>query len=372
MHAGAGIHRGDEHEVRRVGDGRLRTRDRHDSVLDRLAQHFQHLLAELRQLVQKEHTPMREADLARPGLSATADEPRVTDRMVRRAKRSLRDERRLGWENAGDAIDFRHVERLLRRHRRQDRGQGARQQRFARTGRPDHEHVVATARGDFKRALHVLLSAHLAEVRAVPDRRCCRAVAIARVFRDGLGAAEMRHELRERPHRDDAHALNQTCLARIRLRHVHRGDAPFFRQGDHGQHAVRVADGAIERQLSEEDSAIGVDDRLLGRNDHADCDRQVIRRAFFPQIRRRQVDSDALVGEEEAGIPDRRASALLRLLHSRVRQANDVECRQALRDVDLDFDELAGETVHGTGEDFGWRHPRPLMTKSKQPFAEVP
>jgi len=73
MHARAGVHRADEHEVRRVGHRRLRAGDRHHTILDRLSEHLEHLLAELRKLVQEQHAAMRQADLARTRPAAPAD-----------------------------------------------------------------------------------------------------------------------------------------------------------------------------------------------------------------------------------------------------------------------------------------------------------
>jgi len=49
--AGAGVHGRHEHEVRRIGQGLGRAGDRHPAVFQGLAQHLQHVLLELRQLV---------------------------------------------------------------------------------------------------------------------------------------------------------------------------------------------------------------------------------------------------------------------------------------------------------------------------------
>ena len=57
--------------------------------LERLAQHFEHVPAELEHLVEEQHAVMGEADLARPRLRSAADQRGVRDRVVRRAKRPL-------------------------------------------------------------------------------------------------------------------------------------------------------------------------------------------------------------------------------------------------------------------------------------------
>ncbi len=62
------------------------------AFFQRLAQHFQHVPAELRHLVEEEHAVMGEADLARARLRAAADECDVRDGVVRGAERPMRDE----------------------------------------------------------------------------------------------------------------------------------------------------------------------------------------------------------------------------------------------------------------------------------------
>ena len=61
----AGVHGGNQHKTAGVGGGAVYPADRNTPVLDWLAQHLQHLLGELGQLVQKEHAAMSKADLTR-------------------------------------------------------------------------------------------------------------------------------------------------------------------------------------------------------------------------------------------------------------------------------------------------------------------
>ena len=97
-----------------------RPRDPHAALLERLAQHLEHVPAELRHFVEKQHAVMREADLARPRLLAAADERDVRDRVMRRAERPLGDQAVPGGEQAGDRVDGRDLERLVEDERRQD------------------------------------------------------------------------------------------------------------------------------------------------------------------------------------------------------------------------------------------------------------
>ena len=88
--------------------------------LERLPKHFEHVPAELRHLVEKQHAVMREADLAGPRVLPAADERHVRDRVVRRAKRTLRDEAVSGRQQSGDRVNRRDLERLVEDQRRQD------------------------------------------------------------------------------------------------------------------------------------------------------------------------------------------------------------------------------------------------------------
>ena len=70
---------------------------------------------------------MREARLARPRPRPAADDRRRRGRVVRRPERRFGDQRPPGTNEPGDGMDPRHLERLVRRERRQDRrGAGGR------------------------------------------------------------------------------------------------------------------------------------------------------------------------------------------------------------------------------------------------------
>ena len=59
---------------------------------------------------------MSQADLPRSRPAAAADEAGVAYRVVGRAKRPLCDQGRVRGQEAADAVDLRHLQRLLRRH----------------------------------------------------------------------------------------------------------------------------------------------------------------------------------------------------------------------------------------------------------------
>ena len=75
--AGAGIHGRHQHDVGRVSHRYLGPGDGHLPGLQRLAQHFQHILAKLGQFVQEQHAVVGQAHLTRFGYGPAADQARV-------------------------------------------------------------------------------------------------------------------------------------------------------------------------------------------------------------------------------------------------------------------------------------------------------
>jgi hypothetical protein len=85
---------------------------------------------------------MRQTDLAGTRPASAADEARVAGSVVRCAKGAAGNEWPIGAEHPADALEPGDFERLVEREWRQNRGDGARQQGFARTRRADHQHVM--------------------------------------------------------------------------------------------------------------------------------------------------------------------------------------------------------------------------------------
>ena len=83
------------------------------AIFERLAKRLQHVRMELGDLIEKEHSAMREGDLAGVRGIAAADETRHGDRVVRRAKRSRGDQAGARGEKPGDAPDGRDFESLV-------------------------------------------------------------------------------------------------------------------------------------------------------------------------------------------------------------------------------------------------------------------
>ena len=162
--ARARIHRGDQHEPRGKGAGARGTRNRDGAVLHRLAQDLQRPSRELRQLVQEQHSVMREADLTRPGLRSAAGQGGVRHRVMRRAKRPHRHEPRARRQQTHHRVDRRHLQRLVSRQHRQQSRESSREHRLARAGRAYEEQVVAAGRSELERTAAHRLAVHVRQI----------------------------------------------------------------------------------------------------------------------------------------------------------------------------------------------------------------
>src|SRR5918996_4214738 len=89
----AGIHRRDQHELRRKSHASRRARNGHLPVLEWLAHYFQRRSFELRQLIEKEDPVVRDADFAGIGKRTAAKQADVANSVMRIAEGSRRDER---------------------------------------------------------------------------------------------------------------------------------------------------------------------------------------------------------------------------------------------------------------------------------------
>ena len=72
-----GIHGGDQHERGRIGQTAGGPADGHLTIFEGLAQHFEDVLLELGQLVEKEHAVVGQTDLTGAGMGAAADQAGV-------------------------------------------------------------------------------------------------------------------------------------------------------------------------------------------------------------------------------------------------------------------------------------------------------
>jgi len=198
---------------------------------------------------------LRERDLARARKSSAAAERDLGDRMMRRAKRPYACDPSLLAQKTRNTLDLRYLERLARSHRRENRGQAAREHRLPAAGRPDEEHVVAARSRDLECPLRTVLPANVGEIGA--DRG------------DGIVRPDVAHEpkLRAVTLRDgdrivknvdrvDVEALDEGGFGCVPPRHDDGLEARTARGDRHREHAARVSHGTIERQLSEHDESL--------------------------------------------------------------------------------------------------------------------
>ena len=87
------------------------------------------------------------------------------------------------------------------------------------------------------------------------------------------------------------------------------------------------------------------------RGHQAERDRQVVMAAFLGQVGGREIDGDAAGRQRQAGGDQRRAHPLLGFRHRLVGQADDVEGRQAGRDLHLHVDGAGLDALERHGGD---------------------
>ena len=131
----AEVHRPDKHKAGGKDDpaGDAGHGDR--AVLERLSERFDRGPDELSQLVEEQHTAMREAHLARPGPDSASDDGRGGRGVVRGAEGWLVHDPAPRSQEPGYGVDPRHLERFLPAQRREDAGQPPREHRLARARR---------------------------------------------------------------------------------------------------------------------------------------------------------------------------------------------------------------------------------------------
>jgi hypothetical protein len=236
---------------------------------------------------------------------------------------------------------------LARVQRRQKSRKSGGQHRFARAGRPDHQHVVAAGRRDLERALGGLLALHVFHVgndaALFGDPRRWRI--------QHLRALHMIDQRDQRRGRDDLHTARPR-----RLRTAGCGaDEPaalFARRDGGGQHARDGNQLRVEREFAQRDVA-----RHLARRQHAhdseqaERDGKIVMAAFLRQIRGRQVHHHLLERQREAYGGKCGTHALAAFGDGLVREAHDVEVpvgRVAQMDLDIHlacFDALECDRV---------------------------
>src|SRR2546421_8223073 len=162
--ARAGIHCRDQHEFARESQTSGCARDRHFSVFQWLAHHFERGAFEFRQLIEKKNAVVGKAYFARSGECAAAKKSNVADGVMRRTKRTRRNKRFFAVQKSGNAVDLCRLDGFIERNRRNDCRNSFRQHRLSGTRRPNHENIVTAGDRDLDCALHMRLSFHVGKI----------------------------------------------------------------------------------------------------------------------------------------------------------------------------------------------------------------
>ena len=131
-----------------------------------------------------------------------------------------------------------------------------------------------------------------------------------------------------------------------------------------GQHAADAAEPPVEPKLTAR-RVLGQPRarNLVRRGEQRERDRQIEAGAFLLQLRRRQVDGDAIVGKLQLCRENPAPDALLRFLARPVGQPDDRQRRRAALNVRLHLDAPRLEADEGKG-DRAREHPARLRRQS--------
>ncbi len=383
--ARARVHRRDQQEPGRKPRRAADPGDRHEPVLERLAQRLEHVPTELRQLVEEENPVIGAGDLAGRHPGSAADHRRVGQRVMGRPDRrppAQREDRPF----AGHRRDDRRREGFGVVERRQQAADGPRDQRLPGPGRPDEDQSVTAGEGDLERPSCLELTTDVGKVR----RRLRRRIRLdghnrlARVASPDRGLRQLdpgRDEpvrspdaspdrvgrFAQRPDADDLDAVGQGRFAERIGRHDDPPDAAPREGRDHGQDPWDGRHVPAERQLADHRDPARRGDDLLGAEEDSHRDCEIDGRAGLAQVRRGKVHGDPARRMAEAGVANGAADALARLLQGGVREPDDREARQARRHVDLDPDDAAVEADE-SGREQGGQHPPRLASAAHRPM----
>ncbi|MPM75905.1 hypothetical protein SDC9_122900 [bioreactor metagenome] len=322
----AGIHGAHQHEPAWIGLVARRAGNRHRPLLQRLAQGFQHVLVEFRQLVQKQHAVMRQGNFSRPGQGASPSaQAHGRNGVVGISEGAPQQHGLLRSGQPHHRVDSRGLQRLAAGHVRQNGGQSAGEHAFSGAGRAHHGYIMPARRRNFQRPLDRLLPLDLGKVRGV------RLLGRRRPPGGGgnwLLPGEMTDELGHGFHGVNRQPVGQGRLGGAGRRNIERLHPRLPRRQGHGQHAGDRPQVARKGKLPHKAAAGRVEAHLSARPQDAHEDGQVIHCACLAQMRGRQIHRNAADGKRKAAVFHRGAHPLPRLLHGGVGQPHNIEARQ--------------------------------------------
>jgi hypothetical protein len=278
-----------------------------------------------------------------------ADEPGVGDRVV-----GARKGRVLivpAGQEAGRAVDARHLKHLVVGHIGEDRREPAGQHSLPRSRRADEQDVVGAGSRDLEGPFRVLLALDVLEVHGI-DGRGDELALVETAGRDLARLAQEPDDPDEVLEGVDLEVADERGLPGVGPRDDDAAEAaPPGHQRDR-QGAAHRLEAPVEGQLAGEEivaEPLRRDDFEEGQE--AEGDGQVEGRALLPPVGRGQVDGDALRFHVVAAVLEGGPDPLLALADSGVGQADSDKGREAGADVDLDLDGIGFDPVEGGARD---------------------
>ena len=244
-------------------------------------------------------------------------------------------------QQAGQRMDHRGFQRLVRVHFRHQPRHARGHHGFAGPRFADEKQVVTARGGDFHGAFGFFLSLDVGQV-----ERAARGGYLARL-RGGqdVAALEVVHRLQQRGGRDNLDRADPGGLGAAVPGAEQVAICLAGRDGG-GQGAHDRNQLAVQRQLPQRylpNYFIGRQN--IHRRQNRERDRQVEMRAFLDQVGGRQVDGDPLRGQRQPQRRQRRAHPFPGLADRLVRQADDGKGGNAGGQRTLDLDETGLDPV---------------------------
>ena len=94
----------------------------------------------------------------------------------------------------------------------------------------------------------------------------------------------------------------------------------------------------IQTEFADDERVVQVGQHLAGGRHDAEGDREVVSRALFAEVRRGQVDGQAVLGVEEAAVGDGGANPFPTFAHSGAGQSDNCKSFQSACNIYFDFD----------------------------------
>jgi len=340
-----GVHSGEQREAGREGETGAGSHHGDEALLQGLAQGFEGVAPELRQLVEEEDAVVRQARLAWTGVAAAADHPGRAGAGVRAAERAVLEQARRGFLRH-QRVDLGDGDGLRQGEGWQQAGQAAGEHRLARARRPEKEEVVPAGGRHFEGPFGRLLASHLREIGAVGPGASGEQGSGDRGDRlrpgqvvDGFGQAE------KADHRHRAQSGGLRGVGR-RQQHLAAGEAPP-EVGD-GEAAADGADGSVQAELAADEPAV---ERFLGElvvgHQHRQGNGEIEVVAFLAQVGGSEIDDDGLGIQVEAAVLDGGSHPLAALAYRGIGESHDLNLWESVVDVDFDLD--------GAGLNAPWR-----------------